>query len=249
MNRACIATASRHGWRRVAVVLSTAGIICLLFVRGVDAQIQVVEDWASQRVNAKGVPDGWKELRETLSFVQRQAMRLITANYDFTIVAKSSGKVLHLKSANDHPIMVKDLGVLDLDKTPLLTWEWKVEVLPKDADLSKSEKSDSAAEILIVWKAKGHMIGYAWDETLPLGHQFDGPRAPPQIRVHFFVVGSGKTQLGQWISVTRDVREDYRKSFNSEPPGPPDQIAISIDSNQTKSTAESFIGRIMFRAR
>lgn len=249
MTRACLAAASTRGWRRVAVGLSMAGIVCLVFVRGLDAQVHVVEDWTSYRLGTKGVPAGWKPLSETLSFVQRQVMRFIPAHYDFEIVANSSERALHLKSDKDHPIIVKDLSGLDLAKTPLLTWRWKVEVLPKGADLSKSEKSDSAAEILVVWKAQGRMIGYAWDETSPVSHEFDGPRAPPQIKVHFFVVGSGKAQLGQWISVTRDVREDYRRSFNTEPPGPPDQIAISIDSNQTESTAESFIGPITFRAR
>ena len=56
---------------------------------------------------------------------------------------------------------MKDLNGVDLTKTPLLSWEWKIVVLPKGADLSKNEKSDSAAEILVVWKSKGQMLGFA----------------------------------------------------------------------------------------
>ena len=49
--------------------------------------------------------------------------------------------------------------------------------------------------------------------------------------------------------MTRDVLSDYRMIYGIEPSDPPDQIAISVDSNQTRSKAESFIGTIRFRAR
>jgi len=233
-----------------------------LLVNSVDAQlVRVVENWTNHQLNAKAtqqgnqgeafVPAGWKELPDTLSLVDGLAMRAaITSKYSFEIGANGSEKVLHLKSISEHSTIVKDLRGFDLDlaKTPLLNWKWRVEMLPKGADLSNRDRSDSAAEIHLVWRAAGRMIGYAWDEALPVGHQFDGPRAPPRVRVRFFIVGSGTALLGQWLEVTRDVREDYRRAYNAEPPGPPDQIAISIDTNQTKSTAESFIGAITFRA-
>jgi len=61
-------------------------------------------------------------------------------------------------------------------------------------------------------------------------------------------VTSGKARPGEWISETRDVVADHRMIYGTEPSGAPDPIAISIDSNQTRSKAESFIGAIKFRA-
>ena len=117
--------------------------------------------------------------------------------------------------------------------------------LPRGANLENKELGDSAVEIHLAWKASNVTLGYAWDETLALERFFENPR---KAGVHFLIVTSGKAQPGKWVSVKRDVAADYRKVFKAEPPGSPDQIAISIDSNQTRSTAESYVGAIRFRA-
>jgi hypothetical protein len=167
---------------------------------------------------------------------------------NFEIVASGSGNVLHVNSKKDHPIIVKGLGDLKLDlaQTPLLEWKWRIAVLPNGADLSQEAKSDSAAEIHIVWSNARRTIGYAWDETLPVDKHFPNPR---RAEVHFVIVGSGRPRAADWLSVTRDAVADHKRIYGSEPSEPPDQIAISVDSNQTESTAESYIGAIAFRAR
>jgi len=65
--------------------------------------------------------------------------------------------------------------------------------------------------------------------------------------VTFIVVHSGSVQLGQWVTERRNVREDYRMAFGEEPENPP-VIALSIDTNDTKSFSETFIGQIRFRS-
>jgi hypothetical protein len=42
------------------------------------------------------------------------------------------------------------------------------------------------------------------------------------------------------------VREDFRKVYGKEPDNP-GAVSISIDSNDTHSVAEAFIGPIIFR--
>jgi hypothetical protein len=222
-----------------------AALACFLLVRWVDAQVRPVEDWTSQPPNAKGVPTGWKKLPDVLPFVQRQVMRALPANYDFEVVANGAERALHLKSAGDHSIIVKELTGVDLTTTPLLEWTWRVDVLPQGANLNKKDQSDSAAELHIVWKTGERTIGYSWDETLPVDFEFKNPR---RTEVRFLIVTSGKARPSEWIRVTRNVASDHRKIYGTDPSGPPDQIAISVDSNQTGSTAESFLGAIRFRA-
>ena len=50
------------------------------------------------------------------------------------------------------------------------------------------------------------------------------------------------------LTEQRNVAEDYAKIFG-EFPDDPRAITISIDSNDTRSMAESFMGPIVFRAR
>ena len=65
--------------------------------------------------------------------------------------------------------------------------------------------------------------------------------------VTFVVLRSGARDLGKWLTERRNVAEDYIKIFG-EVPEDPKAITISIDSNDTQSIAESFMGPIIFRA-
>jgi Protein of unknown function (DUF3047) len=64
--------------------------------------------------------------------------------------------------------------------------------------------------------------------------------------VTFVVMRSGSGDLGKWLTEHRNVADDYAKIFG-ELPDAPTAITISIDSNDTHSMAESFIGPIVFR--
>jgi len=61
----------------------------------------------------------------------------------------------------------------------------------------------------------------------------------------FVIVRSGTQDLGRWVTERRNVSEDYRKAFGEDPEDPR-AIAISIDTNDTHSTAEAFLGPIVF---
>ena len=64
--------------------------------------------------------------------------------------------------------------------------------------------------------------------------------------VTYLVVESGPAKLGQWITEHRNVAEDFKKIYG-EDPDDPGAVSISIDSDDTKSSAEAFIGTILFR--
>ena len=61
----------------------------------------------------------------------------------------------------------------------------------------------------------------------------------------YIVVRSGSDELGKWITERRNVVEDFRRIYG-EPPDKPNALALSIDSDDTRSNAESFIGPIAF---
>ena len=61
-------------------------------------------------------------------------------------------------------------------------------------------------------------------------------------------VGSGAESLGRWVSERRDVVEDYRRVYGERPENPR-AVAISIDTNDTHSSAAALIGPITFTTR
>ena len=66
--------------------------------------------------------------------------------------------------------------------------------------------------------------------------------------VTFIVLRSGAEGLGRWSTERRDVAGDYRSVYG-ETPDDPKVIAISVDTNDTHSTAAGLIGPIAFVSR
>jgi len=136
-----------------------------------------------------------------------------------------------------------------LSATPILEWTWKVTVLPKGADGRRAATDDQAGQIYVVWPrfpqaVRSQIIGYTWDTTAPAGSIFKSQKTGT---VTYVVVRSGPSELGKWLTEQRDVRADFKRIYGEEPEDP-GAISIGIDSDDVKSTAEAFFGRILFRA-
>jgi hypothetical protein len=213
-------------------------MFCLLVssaARAVDG-VSLVEDWTQQVVGASGVPAGWKKY-ETPGGRPR---------YDFTVVSEDGVRGLRVKSHDEHSSIAKEVHV-DLRATPILEWSWKVLKLPDGGDIRKRETSDLTGHVLVAWPRmpallRTRLIGYVWEATAPAGTM---ERSRKTSLVTFFILRSGPLELGRWMVERRNVRDDYERAFGEEPSSP-GVVAISIDTNDTHSTAEAVIGRVAF---
>ena len=169
--------------------------------------------------------------------------------YDFTIVTDEGRKSLHLRSANEGSTISKEIkGKVNLKETPLLEWSWKVTALPKAGNSCRKTTDDQAGQVFVVWPrfpeaVRSQIIGYVWDSTEPVGTTCKSEKTGT---VTYVVVRSGPAELGKWLTERRNVAEDYRRIYGAEPDGP-SALSVAIDSNDTNSTAESFLGSILFR--
>ena len=213
-------------------------VFCLLAssaARAVES-VSLVEDWTQQVVGASGVPAGWKKY-------ETPGGRPV---YDFTVVSDDGARGLRVRSRDEHSSIAKEVHV-DLRATPILEWSWKVVKLPEGGDIRKKETSDLTGHVLVAWPRmpallRTRLIGYVWDTTAPAGAM---ERSRKTSLVTFFILRSGPGEIGRWMVERRNVREDYVRAFGEEPPSP-GVVAISIDTNDTHSTAEAVIGRIAF---
>lgn len=220
--------------RRV-VLLPIAAV--LVAVAAWAADMVTVVDWSKYRVGAKGIPEGWK------------GGDWGSPRYDFQVAEADGQRALHLKSEGDSSTISREIkGQVVLKETPVLEWRWKITKLPKGADARKSATDDEAAQVYVAWPRwpealRSRIIGYIWDTTAPVGSIFKSEKAGT---VTYVVMQSGPAKLGQWIVERRNVAEDFRKIYGEEPENP-GAVSISIDSDDTKSSAEAFIGSILFR--
>ncbi len=185
---------------------------------------------------ANGLPKGWK-------------LRIWQGEPDIKVLTENGKNILRLRSKVASISIYKNVE-LDLQKFPHLKWRWKVTQLPKNADARINNKDDQAAGVYVVFPRfpsmiNSQLLAYVWETSAPVGTVLRNRRNP---MIHYIVVRSGKGRLNQWITEERNVREDYRKVFGEEPlmvGG----ISLLIDTDDTRSQAESFFSKIEFRKR
>ncbi len=135
---------------------------------------------------------------------------------------------------------------VNLKQFPILTWKWKVTKLPAGGDFRKSATDDQAAQLFVAF-TKTKAIVYIWDASAPQGLMED-TEPVPFMHVKVVVVRSGATGMGTWITETRNVYDDYRKLFGGEP-GPVSGMRLQINSQHTKTSAESYFSDVIFSRR
>jgi hypothetical protein len=195
---------------------------------------------------------GWRELG-----VSGKPGNRFVGRPDGAIEVDSSSSVSRLYRPTD----------VDLDATPVLTWQWRVDEPVPPTDLTQKGEDDTALTIY---------IGFPWDPgqasfterlTRPLVEAYAGEDAPGRVLAY---VWGGKQRRGEWVAsphlrsagALRVLRpadsptgewfdervnlvEDYREAFGEDPPAPT-QIAISADTDDTSSTSRGFVQDLAF---
>jgi hypothetical protein len=224
---------------RRAVLLATAGALLGRAPGPARAAgAVVIEDWGQAPLGSHGVPPGWEKYETPRG----------DPAYDFTVVDDDGRRALAMRSAGDHSTIAHRVHV-DLDATPQLHWQWKVRRFPRGADLRARATSDATGHLFVIWPrfpalVRSRLIGYVWDPALPVGTIVPSSKTGT---VTFVIVRSGGAEQGRWIDERRDVAADHRRIFG-EAPAAPGAVALSIDTNDTRSTAEALFGRIAFSA-
>jgi hypothetical protein len=208
---------------------------------GMAAGIIMVADFSSADVK-KGVPGGWELDRKT----GKPVFRL-----------EKDGQTYFLNMVSDQASFgIKKAVNVNIKEYPFLNWTWKVRKLPAGGDVRKAETDDQAIQIYLAFPATGFpaklntpVIGYIWDSEAPKSwtgrsQQMGGGK------LRYVVVRNKSDAIDEWYTEKRNVYNDYQKLFKdlpgSEPKGPAQGISFYINSQHTRSAAESYIGSVYF---
>lgn len=211
----------------------------LLLALGAHASTRVVrvEDWSAVPAGTRGIPPGWKGGQSWGS-----------PAFDFVVEPEGTANVLHLRSRGDSSTINKEIRV-NVKETPILEWRWKAVTLPKGGDARKKAADDQALQLYVTFErfpsmVRSRIIGYIWDASAPEGSVV---RSEKSGLVTYVVVRSGPKELGKWLGESRNVSEDYKRIYGEEPGEPAKAVSIAIDSDDTGSSAEGYVGEIVFR--
>ncbi len=179
------------------------------------------------------VPDGWS-LKE---FAGKARLKVEKVGPLFAI---------HLSSDRASFGLHKDISV-DVTQFPYLSWAWRVDQLPPKGDVRQKDTDDQAAQLYVVFPrfpamVRSQIIGYVWDSTAPGGTVLN---SPTNRMAKIIVLRSGTERLGQWVLESRNVLEDFRRLFG-DPPPKVGKLSLLINSQNTKSSAESWFAGLVF---
>lgn len=155
------------------------------------------------------------------------------------------------------------------EQAPWLRWRWKVSNVYAKGDATRKDGDDypvrlyvafafeperaswfertrrAAAELLYGNELPGTSLNYIWDNRLAVGSTVTNPYSE---ETRMIVVNQGTAQVGEWVSLERNIVADYRAAFGREPP-PLVGIGIMSDSDNTGESARAWYGDIRLDAR
>ena len=137
---------------------------------------------------------------------------------------------------------------IDLQKTPILNWRWRIEKPLANHDEQTKSGDDFAARIyvvvsggLIFWNTKA--INYVWSSASPRQKTWPNPFAGDHAMMVAVRTSSDKTET--WYSEKRDVGADF-KQLTGEGVRYIDAVAIMTDTDNAHGIVTAYYGDIYF---
>lgn len=181
----------------------------------------------------------------------------------FTLDKRDQRTALQADAQSSASMLRQRLNILP-EQLGHLRFDWQVENLMADADMSVRETGDSPVRLILAFEgdrsrfsAKNAMLSeltrtltgedlpyatlmYVWSNHHAVDSVIVNPRTD---RVRKWVIESGPARLNQWLHYDRDIRADFEKAFG-EPPGALVGLAIMTDSDNTRSKVRAWYGDI-----
>lgn len=186
----------------------------------------------------------------------------------YELAQDAGAVVLHAVADNAARALAQEVAI-DVHRTPMMAWRWKIAGLIPGADPNVASREDAPARIVLEFDGDrsrlsladralsklcntlfGRPLPYAaivyiWAGSAPVGTVIPNPYTG---RVKMIVASSGAGGVRTWQSLTRDVAADFRLAFD-ENPGRLTSVGVLTDSDNTESRAEAWYGDIAFAGR
>lgn len=217
---------------------------------------EMVVDRFSGEADKSGMPEGWKPFE----FPRKHKLT------EYSVVRDGENCYLKAVSVCSASAIYKEVRT-DLKEFPYLSWRWKVDGILEKGDETKKEGDDFPARVYVTFEEDpkkisyldrikrgflraflgknppGNAINYVWAGRLKKNEAFRSPFTDNVVTV---AVESGSELVGRWVPEERNVYEDYRNYFKSEPPKVI-AIAVMTDSDNTQESATGYYADIVFR--
>jgi len=199
------------------------------------------------------LPEGWELLN--LGGAERKT--------NYSLVEDDGVLVVRAQSNNAASAMFFPLKI-DLKKTPIVQWRWKIEKVLSKGDALRKDGDDYPTRLYIIFDYDSSRLSffekisyetykaihgvypplaalnYLWANKLPVGTVVSNTYSD---RVKMYAVDSGSARAGEWVTHQRNMYEDYVNAFGEEPLAVTG-IAIMTDTDNTGEQVTAYYGDI-----
>lgn len=182
-------------------------------------------------VSPEGIPSPW-------------GLKVKDGKADANVVLENGEPVLHMKSLKSSFSLEREFR-LNIKDYPYVIWTWKALTLPLRGDVRKGATNDQGLQFFVAFEGR-KILSYVWDTNAPEGTVTEESIPwPVSLMIKVIVVRSGISGAGKWLTVRRNVYDDYRKFFNEEPPRI-EGLRVQMNTQHTGGSAEGFFKNIIF---
>lgn len=217
---------------------------------------QLVTPFSAAKPGA-ALPQGW----EPLTFGSlKTPTKYDLVDSDGTVVARARADAA--AAGLNFPVK------FDVRSAPVVEFRWKIAKLIDGADNRVAAKEDSPARLVLGFdgdkskltfkertasalakSATGKELPYAqliyvWSNGEPVGTVIENTHTR---RVRMIVAATGAASAGKWVTLTRNLPEDFKRAFG-EDPGTLTDVGIMTDTDNTGASVEAWYGDIRFLA-
>lgn len=167
---------------------------------------------------------------------------------DYTLAEQAAGSAVHAVCAGNAASGLFLRQEIDLRKTPIIEWRWRVGETLSGMDETKKAGDDYPARLYVVdehgiFKWRTRALNYVWASRQPAGT--DWPNAFAS-QAHMIAVRSGApVKENQWFVERRNIRADFRH-YHDRDVTRINVVAIMTDCDNTGQRTQAWYGEIRF---
>ena len=181
-----------------------------------------------------------------LSELKIRKVRGADAKTVYTLGSNENGNFLKAVADNAASGLGKEIKV-NLNKTPFINITWKIEKDLVGIKEDSKKGHDFAARVFAVKKTgatqlSNRAINYVFSINADVGLNWPSPYTKKSIDN---VLSTTKENLNQWVTVKRNVKEDFKKFHNLDV-NELDGLAIMSDTDNSKKKSVAYYQNIFF---
>ena len=172
--------------------------------------------------------------------------RSFEGNTRYELVDEGGVAVLKGHTRSKASVLYRE-EVVDLSKTPVISWSWKIDQTYSGIDEKSRAGDDFPARLYVVVKT-GFLpwdtlaINYVWSSSVPVGETWANPFTG---KAKMVAVQSGDADVGKWSLHSRNIVDDFKTLFDLDA-DELDGYAVMVDGDNSKQEGTAWFGEINF---